>query len=168
MMNKILIISVLVLLATLFLACENESFFEQKKEVANADFWTYNDSIRFDFDLSDTSVTYNLMVDVEHAEKFAFENLYVKIHTIFPSGKQLGKLKSLQLIAPTGGWIGRKSRESVRTRIVLQDHTVFKEPGHYSIVFEQFMRRDSLYGIHAIGLAVEKTTEKRVSKSLNK
>jgi gliding motility-associated lipoprotein GldH len=167
-MNKLLIFNVLSLLSLLFVACKKDYFFEQKKTTAQPEFWAYKDSIRFDFDLIDTSVTYNLIVDVDHADKFAFENLYVKIHTIFPSGKRLGKLKSLQLMTPTGGWLGQKSGETVQANLVLQDHTIFKEPGHYSIVFEQFMRRDSLPGITAIGLSVEKTNEKRTAQRLQK
>jgi gliding motility-associated lipoprotein GldH len=167
-MNKLLIINILSLFLLAFSACEKNYFFDQKKTVANLNFWTYKDSLKYDFDLADTSVTYNLMMEVEHADQFAFENLYVKIHTIFPSGKRLGKLKSLQLIAPTGGWLGQKTGESVRSRLILQDHTIFKEFGHYSIVFEQFMRRDSLPGIQSIRFLVEKTDEKRAFKTLKK
>lgn len=158
-MNKLLIISLL----TLFAACKNDLLTEQKKSVAGEN-WAYADSLRFDFDLVDTSHVYNLFVDIEHDERYPFENIYVKIHTILPSGKRLSKTRSLQLAGLAGEWLGNGSGEKITARLMLQERAFFREPGHYALVFEQWMRRDSLPGIGAVGLAVQKTAEKREVK----
>ncbi len=159
-MNKQLIINQLALLVLLFAACKNDMMTEQTKTVAGQN-WAYADSLRFDFDLLDTGFVHNLFVDVVHAEGYPFENVYVKIHTILPSGKRLSKTRSLQLSGPAGEWIGSGSGEKISARLMLQERTFFREQGRYSLIFEQWMRQDSLPGIRAIGLAVQKTDEKR-------
>ena len=162
-MKKQWMVSAFAVFAALFFACRNDMLLDDKKTVVGKS-WAYPDSLRFDFDLADTSHFYNLFVDVEHADDYPFENLYVKIHTILPSGKRLSKTRSLQLAAPSGEWLGSGSGEKITARLVLQEHALFREPGHYALVFEQWMRQDSLTGISAIGLAVQRTNEKRGDK----
>jgi hypothetical protein len=40
---------------------------------------------------------------------------------------------------------------------LLQDNAYFNRPGEYVITLEQFMRSDSLAGMKAVGLVIEKT-----------
>ena len=162
-MKKQLTISVLCAFTGLILGCKHDFLLEEKKSVAGKT-WVQADSLRFDFDLVDTAHVYNLFVDVEHSDGYPFENLYVRIHTVLPSGKRLVKIRSLQLAGPAGEWLGSGSGEKIKARVTLQEHAYFGQPGHYALVFEQWMRQDSLPGISAVGLAVQKTAERRGAK----
>lgn len=159
-MNKRLIFNGLALFFSLLAACENNFLIEKKLPVQGEN-WTYADSLRFEFEVTDTSKLYNLFVDFDHASSFPTENIYVRIGTVFPSGKRLLKQRSFLLAGPTGDWLGDCSSGKCSIRIPLQESTFFQETGKYTLIFEQWMRQDSLPGVRAVGLAVEKTEAKK-------
>ena len=154
-MNKLLIFNGLAACFALLASCENNFLIEEKQPV-HGENWTYSDSLRFEFEVTDTSKRYNLYVDFDHAADFPTENIYVRIGTIFPSGKRLLKQRSFLLADPSGAWLGDCSGGQCSVRVLLQESTFFQETGKYTLIFEQWMRQDSLPGIRAVGLAVEK------------
>ncbi|HFA47760.1 MAG TPA: gliding motility lipoprotein GldH [Bacteroidetes bacterium] len=116
--------------------------------------WTYEDVLKFDFPIEDTSLTYNLMLDVEHAGDYGFQNLYVKFHTKFPSGEVKTQMVSLELAAKSGIWNGKCSGNSCTVEIPLQTNAVFKEIGEHQISVEQFMRKNPLPGVEGMTLKI--------------
>lgn len=159
-MNNRLIFNGLAVFFSLLTACKNDFIFEKKLPV-NGPNWTYADSLRFEFEVADTSRIYSLFVDFDHAADFPTENIYVRIGTIFPSGKRLLKQRSFLLADPSGTWLGDCSGGKCSIRVPLQEATFFQETGKYTLIFEQWMRQDSLPGIRAVGLAVEKSVDKK-------
>ena len=124
--------------------------------------WTYADSLKFDFEIADTSKRYNLLLTVHHTPDFSNENLYVKFTTVFPKGLEalqgkdrVAQTTSLTLAQKDGQWLGQCSAKECVMQIPIQMNTWFPESGKYSLLVEQFMRRDSLKEILAIDFAVQ-------------
>ncbi|HHB77945.1 MAG TPA: hypothetical protein ENK85_01775 [Saprospiraceae bacterium] len=148
MMFKKLIFIALAML--LFWSCQEHYLYADKHEFGEAG-WTYADSLKFDFNISDTTKRYNLILTVHHRPDFANENLYVKFATIFPKGQQaLGgrnrveQVTSLTLAQKDGRWLGKCSDKECVLKIPIQTNTWFPDPGPYSLLVEQYMRRDSV------------------------
>lgn len=148
------------LLALLFLAalsgCRSDVVFEAQKDIPNGR-WMYSDTMEYRFDIADTSLVYNMYLDIAHADTFAYQNLYVKLTTIFPDGKRLKKTLSLDLFDAKGNPIGKKSGNGITQHLLLQENTFFNKAGQYGLTVEQNMRRDSLPGISRLGLSIQKT-----------
>lgn len=143
-------------------SCEQNFLFEEKKEIPGG-VWTYRDSLDFRFTVTDTAELYNMYVDFEHADTFPNQNIYLKLFTRFPDGKRLSRARSFDLFNAQGESNGHCSGHKCQVRSLLQNNTYFNRPGEYTITLVQFMRQDSLPGVKAVGLVVEKIGKKRGS-----
>ena len=77
------------LMAFFFSSCGPDYILDQTYEIENQA-WTYSDTLNFDIDVQDSTKIYNLIIEVEHSVEFSNQNMYVMIHTAFPSGQRLG------------------------------------------------------------------------------
>ncbi|MCC6461891.1 MAG: gliding motility lipoprotein GldH [Saprospiraceae bacterium] len=153
-MLKSLWILFLPALLLLWPSCGKSYFFQEKKEIAQG-LWAYGDTAAFRFAIADTSHTYNLYLDFEYADTFATQNIYVRLHTVFPDGKRLSKQRSFDFFDAQGTPQGKCSSHTCTYQILLQENAFFDQPGQYFIGLEQFTRRDPLPGIRALGLTIE-------------
>ena len=100
----------------------------------------------------DTSQIFRLDLEVEHHEKYGFQNLYVQTITTYPSGKEVKSISSLEFVNPDGSWAGHCIGEGKTCRLLLplQQHFTFPEVGEYTWTIEPYMRMDTVVGIHKI------------------
>lgn len=123
--------------------------------------WAVADSLEWRFEVADTLAVYDLLLDVRHSPSYAFQNCYVRFHTVFPNGQRLDQVVSLELQAPGGQWLGERSGEHCTLRIPIQQGAYFNRPGEHILRLEQYMRQDTLPGIEAFRLRVEDTGKRR-------
>jgi gliding motility-associated lipoprotein GldH len=147
-------ITTLLALPLFFLSCEKSVIFDEEKMPGNP--WFYQSVVAFEYEVEDTSIPYDVMLEVRHQDTFAFENLYVKAVTYFPAGDSTAYPLSLQLANSTGDWQGDCSGGVCKTTIHLSDGAYFRSRGKYSIRLEQFSRQAALPGIESLRLKVMK------------
>lgn len=135
-------------------ACENNYHYNETQEIAGGN-WTYSDTLDFRFRIDDTMAMYNLYLDIRYADTFATQNVYVKLHTVFPDGKRMSKQRSFDLFDARGQPLGECSGRTCRLHTLLQENAYFNAPGEYRIALEQYTRRDVLPGILSIGLSLD-------------
>ena len=123
--------------------------------------WTYTDSLRWDFEVADTNAIYDLLLTIEHATDYRYQNCYVRFHTLFPEGQRLTETVSLELQTQVGQWLGNCGGSDCALTIPIQQNAFFDQPGTYAIVMEQYMRQDSLAGIESFNLRIEDTGKRR-------
>lgn len=155
--------SLLLLTALLMLfqaSCGSEFFYQEKKKLSGG-CWTYRDTLDFRFTVNDTTNTYNLYLDFDYADTFATQNVYLKLHTLFPDGQRLSKQKSFDLFDAQGRATGQCSGHRCSMHAILQEKAFFNRAGEYAITLEQFTRQDTLPGIYGVGLSIEATGEKK-------
>ena len=150
----------LSILAILLSACGPNYIFEETKPIT-ANGWSYADSLQFEFNILDTTSIYNQSLVVNHTTEYGFQNLYVKVHTIFPDGKRTSQLLSLELASKIGLWFGDCNEEACSLEIPIQNNIFFPMPGTYAFVLEQYMRKDPLEGIQSFELKIEDTGKKK-------
>lgn len=149
-MRKFLLISTILFL----FACGNDFLYKETKEINKA-VWTYQQPLPYEFVIEDTTLSYNLYLDLVHHTNYPFQNLYTKIKTTYPSGRTAESQISLELANKLGEWQGNCSSERCKLRVVLQEQTYFKEIGTHQLVFEQYTRTDSLRGVESVAFLVE-------------
>lgn len=152
------IISTGLIISALCIACENGTLASGEFEMPNNE-WVKGDVKSIVINAPDTTQAYQLDIDVKHSEAYGYQNLYVKTITIFPSGKEVSSITSLELANPDGSWSGKCSGKSCSLSLPLQQGFSFPETGKYTWQIEPYMRTDTVNGIMSIGIECKKMKE---------
>jgi gliding motility-associated lipoprotein GldH len=126
--------------------------------------WSYADCKTFDFEITDTTSLYNLQFLMQHAEAYAYSNVWIKMTTTYPNGKLDSQRIEVALALPDGHWLGRGGNGLVEHTMNITPNATamrFVEKGVYQIKIEQMMRINPLMNIEYIGLQVEKVVSKK-------
>lgn len=150
-----------LLAAILFSGCDESRVYEK-----NIDFpdrlWLMNDKPEFEFEITDTAVSYNLYCNLRNSVSFPYSRLFIKYVLLDPAGTQLQKKLTPAILFDqhTGKPHGASGLGDIYDhRIALLKNYNFKISGKYKMQFRQFMRTDSLQGVLAVGLRVEKGSQ---------
>lgn len=122
--------------------------------------WVYGEQASFEFDIKDTTALYRMAVDIDHSTEYPFQNIYLRIHSVFPNDTINVIQHSVELLEGNGQWIGGCSGEECSVKVILSENMYFNQTGKHKISFEQYTRRDSLIGIQKWGLVLEKMGSK--------
>lgn len=147
------ILSIAVLL--LMSACNSDVILEEDYKIPEYG-WTFEEQASFEFEIEDTTALYRMAVDIDHSTEFPFQNIYLRIHSVFPNDTTNIIQHSVELQEANGQWIGGCSGEDCSVRVILSENMYFNQTGKHKISFEQYTRRDSLKGIEKWGLILEK------------
>lgn len=118
--------------------------------------WKYADTIHFAFDIQDTIPAFDIMLNVSHSSDFSSGNMYVLIHTKFPDGHHVEYPVSLNLADQRGQWLGKCNNEVCNTLLQLSGKVFFNQTGQYVIGIRQHSRKESVTGIKALELIVQR------------
>lgn len=143
-------------LLSVLLACEADYFYSQRFEISKHQ-WSYQDTLNFPVNISDTSKIYNIYLTIEHSVNYSNQNLYILIYTQFPSGQRIRERVSLNMANKAGQWYGDCNSESCKLQVPIQEGAFFSAPGNYVFTFEQHMRLNPVSGIYAMALQIEDT-----------
>lgn len=159
MMNQL--VKFIAFCAVVFLmGCGPDYILDQDYEIKDTN-WTYVDTLDFKVDIPDAQKIYNLYIEIEHATDFPRQNMYVMIHTQFPSGKRIREQVSLEMADKTGVWFGDCDADWCTFSIPIQQGAYFDIPGTYVFTLEQYMRLDPLPGVKRMGFKIEDTGQRR-------
>jgi gliding motility-associated lipoprotein GldH len=125
--------------------------YEEMHDIENGQ-WVYGQTRDFNFEVSDTSLDYRLLLYLEYYTDYRWQNFYTEITTTFPGDSIKTDILSLDLASKTGQWYGNCNSQSCSLTIPLQEDVHFELPGNYGISFDQYMRDEDVRGITAIGL----------------
>lgn len=158
--NAIMTIRILIIsfcTAMILTSCGPKIIYQDKQEIAKP--WSYNKPVTFDFEISDTTSAYDLTLDVDYSANFSFENMYFKVTTTFPDGKQVNHPLSIQLAGKNGEWIGSCSGEKCTAPIALTSAAYYRSAGKYRISFEQYSRQDTISGIDGLQFTISQSSK---------
>ena len=140
-----------ILVATLFLACSESPVIEKTFSV-DGNSWDYDDIFETSIEVVDSSKTYRLVLEVDHSDEFAFQNVYAKVSTTLPSGKKVEDPISLQLSDKYGRWYGKCGSGKCKANIIIREGFKFQHLGSYDFKIEQLSREDKLEGVSGLAL----------------
>jgi gliding motility-associated lipoprotein GldH len=156
-MTSLLSGGLLLLAALLFISCDQKRVFEEKADIPNNN-WAINHVPEFTFTVPDTSQRYDIFFNIRHDLDYAFYNLYVRHTLLGPEQDVLSTLlhEIILLDKRTGKPKGKGSGGVFDYQVRGLRDQKFPRPGPYVLKVQQYMRRDPLPGILAIGIRVEK------------
>jgi gliding motility-associated lipoprotein GldH len=148
----------IVLLALFIAGCDDTRVYE-----VNHDFetraWPVTEKPEFEFDISNTVEKYSLYCNIRNSVAFPYSRLFFKYELKDSTGKLLeGKMiPGFLFDQHTGKPQGSSGLGDIYDqRFSIISNYQFPAPGKYKVSFEQFMRQDTLEGILAVGLRVER------------
>ncbi|RAU83761.1 gliding motility lipoprotein GldH [Pontibacter arcticus] len=153
--SVILLSAILLMLLT---ACEPGRIYEQ-----NADFesqnWEIDNAPVFSFEITDTTKVYDVYFNVRYNLQYEFYNLYVRHQLTGPDNTMLSAAQHelLLLDAKTGKPLGKGSSDIYDLQVLALKDVKFEKVGKHTLTLTQYMRRDPLPHILAVGI---KVTEK--------
>ena len=155
-MKKYALLSCLLLLFALS-SCDKNRIFEKNKDFKD-NTWAIADIQEFKFEIKDTAPKYAIYFNIRNAIFYEYYNLYLKHTLIGPDGKEIStNLHELFLMdKKTGEPLGDGAGDIFDHQVLALKNQTFTQPGTYTIKLQQYMRRDPLPGIMAVGVRVEK------------
>jgi gliding motility-associated lipoprotein GldH len=153
--------AVFILLTLFVSACNDDRIYEKNFDFKDR-FWPVSQTPEFQFDITDTKVNYNLYCNLRNTVSFPYTRLFINYYLQDSSGVQLQKKMTTAFLFDqhSGKPQGASGLGDIYDhRIPLLKDYQFPHTGKYTIRFEQFMRTDSLQGVLAVGLRVEKASD---------
>ncbi|HVX51382.1 MAG TPA: gliding motility lipoprotein GldH [Chitinophagaceae bacterium] len=154
MKKSALIITLLVICA---FGCDTVGVFEQTKAFANQS-WAAKDSLRFNFEINDTTAFYNVYVVLRHTDAYRYSNIYINVTSINPGDTAITKRHNF-ILAGTTGWLGSAMDDIIEQRKLINSNPIRLKKGTYIVVLKQIMRDDPLLHILNAGVRVEKVIQ---------
>jgi len=145
------------IMLTFFLSsCDKNRIYEQNQDLAD-NAWPIAAIQEFQFEIQDTTRQYNIYFNVRNALFYEYYNLYVKHVLVGPDGQEIStNLHELYLMdKKTGKPLGDGTGDIFDHQVLAIKDQKFSKPGNYTIKLQQYMRRDPLPGIMAIGVRVD-------------
>lgn len=152
------IVGVTFLLAVFLSACDENRVYEKNRDFRERS-WLVSDTAVFEFRIADTVRNYNLYCNIRNSVAFPYSRLFVNSYLEDSAGRVIQKklVETYLFDRNTGKPMGSSGLGDIYDhRISLMNAYRFPYSGKYKMRFEQNMRKDTLEGILAVGLRVEK------------
>jgi len=137
------------------LACNPDVVFEKNKSI-DSNGWHYQDKITFHHNFSDTTILYDIFLNVRNNIEYPFSNFIVFFETEFPDGRIFRDTIETILADRTGKWKGRGFGNIKSNSFHFRRDVWFPLEGDYSFTIEHAMREEYLKGITDIGIRIER------------
>ena len=116
--------------------------------------WGYQDSLYFDWDVSDTNTIYNVDLLLRTSTSYKWANIYVFSDIYFPNGKARRDTFEFLLANNNGHWIGERSGIIVKYNFPLFKKIKLPIAGKYQFSIQQAMRDTILSEISNVGIKI--------------
>jgi gliding motility-associated lipoprotein GldH len=153
-------IFLLAIIGLFFSSCDSDRLYEFNKDFQDRA-WKTNDTVVFDFKINDIRQKYNIYYSVRNSIDYPYARLFVNYSLTDTLGNQLVKKLTTQDLfdQKTGKPNGTSGLGDIYDhRFLLLSNYEFNHQGKFVLKLEQYMRQDTLPGILAAGVRVEKAT----------
>lgn len=147
---RFLNVIIAALLVISLIGCGESPVFAKKIKLDGK--WSYNEKLVFPVDVENLDHTYDLILSVTYGTDFGYQNIYVKITTQYPSGKEDEDILSLNLTNGSGIFLGDCNSSECEIDLLLQEKFKFNEEGQHVIIIEQNGRTENLENVFAAEL----------------
>lgn len=149
---------ILFMMASIAFSCQNDTLVDQTVSLSEHG-WLQKDKITIDFQVSDTSKSYDVRVAFRQSNDYPYYNMYFVPKVINPEGKVIKRAFAEAFLydAKTG-----KPKGSGLGDMYSHQYTIFRglrftRLGKHQVSLEQYMRTDTLKGVISAGASIIET-----------
>ncbi|NLZ73918.1 MAG: gliding motility lipoprotein GldH [Bacteroidales bacterium] len=164
-MIKFLLKSKVALLCFLFIMCTTSNVIYHSFQSINPKGWEKQDTIHFSIPI-ETEEQLLLEIEIRHITDYKYKELKLALtHNLMDSTTTKTDSLSITLANDEGRWkgIGIGSIFQIKDTLCITNRTF---PGNYKIDISHLMQKESIPGIHDIGVRIT-TLQSPVSRSIN-
>ncbi len=140
--------------------CDDARVYEKNYDFTHRQ-WLVNEKPSFEFTVAQEQ-SYNLYCNLRTSVDYPYSRIFITYILNDQAGSEIKKemIHTFLFDEKTGKPVGSSGLGDIYDQqiLLLQDFT-FKQPGTYTLQFDQFMRTDTLPGVLAVGLRVETSTK---------
>ena len=140
----------------LFLSCSESPYYSKSHEFPD-ETWSINEKPRFKVNILDTNVRYDFTFYVRTTSDYAYNNMWVFLHSTDPSGEKSKEAFEIKTANKDGSWIGEKSGSIIEHKFDKLKKVKFSKKGKYTFSFEQASDKGNLKNVLDATLVVQKT-----------
>ncbi|MDR3137682.1 MAG: gliding motility lipoprotein GldH [Tannerellaceae bacterium] len=120
------------------------------------DCWEKGHDVCYQFEVADTSITYDLYLEVLHTSLYPYQNIWIFLNTETPIGTIQRDTLGMSLADEQGRWLTPSAMFVHRCRFHVANDRRFPHPGRYHFAVRQGMRTDTLEGVRYISFSLRK------------
>lgn len=135
-------------------ACSNTDY-EKNISIAS-DGWHKDSIARFEFDVQDVSLPYEMLIYIRNNNSYPYSNIYLFVNIIHPDGVISRDTAEYELADAYGKWLGKGWCANFDSDLLLQQNYRFADTGKYTVEIMQAMRELRLKGIKDVGFCLRK------------
>jgi gliding motility-associated lipoprotein GldH len=150
---------VVIGLFLLLISCKDENRIYDRYHDFDDRVWVVTDTPTFEFEVADNELEYTIMGHLRNAVSYPWSRIFVQYDLQDSVGNTLKESLTMHYLfdAKSGKPQGSTGIGDIFDHeVILLDGYKFPYKGRYVVKFEQRMRVDSLEGMLAVGLRVEK------------
>lgn len=157
MLKSIFHFLVAVSFSLFVVACSSNTVIDEQSDIQEG-LWHLDSLVAFQFEIEDTTSTYQIQYNVRYAVDYPYYNLFLKYYLEDSTGEMLSsELQELILFdKKTGEPLGEGLGDLFDRRVPVFQDQKFPYAGVYNFKVKQFMRMEALPGILSFGLKVQK------------
>jgi gliding motility-associated lipoprotein GldH len=145
----------------LLCCCDSKRVYEDNHEFASRS-WKIAEPVQFEFQISDPSKKYNVLLNIRNSLDYPYARIFVNYDLCRQDSSTLEKKMIGEYLfdQKTGRPFGTSGIGDIYDhQFPLIKNYAFDKAGLYKIKLNQFMRLDTIPGILAVGIRVEKIGE---------
>ena len=146
-------ISVIITVACFLSSCGKDTVYSEFQPIKDK-LWDKNNEYFFNFEIKDTSVPYNVSLQLRNNDMYPYQNIWLLFEESQPTKITTKDTIEFMLADDFGKWKGN-GITLYQNRIPVKNHYIFPDTGKYTINIRHGMRDDKLKGIENIGVNIE-------------
>lgn len=139
----------IIAISLVFVGCNKGLVYSHYSPVSLAG-WDKDSAVVFDFAITDTSKTYDLILHIRHTERYSYQNMWLFVTT----EPQPADTIEFYLADERGRWLGNGQGSLFDMPVFYEENKHFADTGSYVISVQHGMRNEQLVGISDIGLEI--------------
>jgi gliding motility-associated lipoprotein GldH len=148
------LVSICIVLTSLFSACDPSRIFDDNKLI-DGNQWYYKNAIPFDVHITDTNKLYNVYVNLRISSDYKYNNLFMWVNTTNPAKKTDQRRIEIRVANDGGKWLGNGLGDLYDYQFPVFQKIKFPTSGFYRFELEQNMRDDTLMHVKSAGVRIE-------------
>ena len=144
-----------ILISIMFVSCVKNDVFLSYKTIPLQG-WSKDSLVTFDVAIKDTTVAYNLYVNVRNRGEYPYQNLWIFLSKKTPASMLSKDSIECYLADNRGKWLGTGIGSVMEMSVLYQQNVRFSKAGIYQYKIAHGMRDSVLSGLNDIGFQVEK------------